>query len=62
MSLVMFIGAVIVVVLCVAFYFDVKRRNSRRLPDDLHTSRQLNKPREGSEFRHLPPGAPSGDA
>ena len=60
MSLVIFFGAVIVAVLAVAFYFDVKRRNSRRLPDDLHTSRQLNKPREGSQFRHLPPGSVRG--
>jgi len=56
MPLVIFFGAVIVVVLCVAFYFDVKRRSSRRLPEDPHTSRHLNKSREGSEFRHRPPG------
>ena len=59
MSLVIFFGAAIVAVLAVAFYFDVKRRNSRRLPDDLHAVRHPRQVREGSEYRHGSPGGPS---
>jgi len=58
-SLVIFFAGVIVVVLCVAFYFDLKRRSSRGLPEDGHTTRHLPKPRQGSEYRHGSPGGPS---
>jgi hypothetical protein len=58
-ALVIFFAAVIVAVLAVAVFYDVKRRSTRRLPDDVHTSHKLTKPREGSEFRHGSPGGPS---
>jgi hypothetical protein len=56
MGLVIFFAVVIVVVLAVAVYHDVRRRNTNRTADDWYTAQHPRKPREGSEFRHGPPG------